>query len=363
MRKLFLLFFVLCCSAASAYSRSDTLTLLLIHPTVKNVSSIKFLIEQKICPINLPYKIIGVYHKLEIYEYKKTINYVKKENITNVSFYCINKPLSADSVFCKNSISSDFEWLFQISDGAIFTGGPDIPPALYNAKTLIATQIEDPFRHYMEISFLAHLLGSTRNKVFEPLLLKNKQYALLGICLGMQSMNVAAGGSLIQDIPSQIYNLNTVDDVLLMPAEKIHANYHEKMMPIEDIFWGILHPITFCGNNKNFIKYKTQHVYVVSAHHQCIGQLAEGYETIAFSTDLKIPEMIAHKQYPNILGVQFHPEVVDLYLAGQALKPAIDTSQQFIFAKDYAGEKGLQFHYDLWKMFGIMLEQSWKNKQ
>lgn len=345
-----------------SYPQKDTLTLLLMHPTVKNVNSIAFLLDNKIIPLSIPYKIIGVYHEKSIYDYTKTINYLKKEKNKVVELYGVKKNISEDSIFTQNQLFNDFEKLFEMSDGVIFTGGPDIPPNIYKDKTLLTTLIEDPYRHYFEISFLAHLLGTSRNKKIIPLLNKKPFFTVLGICLGMQSMNVAAGGTLLQDIPSQLYNLKTINDVLTLPTEKIHDNYFEKMVPVDGIFWGTLHPITIDNKNKLFGEF-SKPVYVVSAHHQSIQQLAESYEITAFSIDKKIPEMIIHKKFKNVIGVQFHPEVTALYTTNQSLKLNFDTTQNIIFSRDYAGEKGMQFHYEFWKIFGKMLEESWNNKK
>lgn len=361
MRKLWVLSGFVILFSISAFSRSDSLTLLLIHPTEKNVSSFRSLLNEKIIPISVPYKIIGVYHKNEIYDYNKTADYLKINAIKNVILYCINGSISQDSIFYKNQMHNDFISLINASDGAVFTGGPDLPPYIYNEKTLLNTLIEDPYRHFMEISFLAHLLGTSRNKAVQPLILKKPKYAVLGICLGMQSMNVAAGGTLIQDIPSQLYQINSVEEVLLLPEAKIHVNYHEKLLPTGEIFWGTMHPIVFVGSNTNFNNYLKHQINVVSAHHQCVGQLAEDYETIAFSTDLKVPEIIVHKQFPHVLGVQFHPELLAIYDDKLHLKFKLN-ADSIIFSEEYAGKKGLLFHYDLWKMFATMLEQSCKTR-
>jgi hypothetical protein len=61
--------------------------------------------------------------------------------------------------------------------------------------------ITDPHRHYLELSFLFHLLGGFQDESFLPLLEERPEYPVLGICLGMQSMNVATGGDMIRIFP------------------------------------------------------------------------------------------------------------------------------------------------------------------
>ncbi len=68
----------------------------------------------------------------------------------------------------------------------------------------LLTRLTDPYRHYFEASFLFHLLGGSQNIDYTPFLEVNKEYTVYAICLGIQTMNIAAGGTMTQDIPSEL---------------------------------------------------------------------------------------------------------------------------------------------------------------
>ncbi len=98
----------------------------------------------------------------------------------------------------KYALGDDYRKIFEHSEGTVFFGGPDLPPEVYNEKTSLHTSIYDPYRHYFELSFLFHLLGGYQAEKFEPLLKEDPDYLIYGFCLGMQTMNVATGGTMMQ---------------------------------------------------------------------------------------------------------------------------------------------------------------------
>ena len=65
----------------------------------------------------------------------------------------------------------------------------------------IVNQTTDLFRHLFEAPFLFHLTGGTRNSAFSPFLEEKSEYVVIGFCLGIQTMNVAAGGTLSRVSP------------------------------------------------------------------------------------------------------------------------------------------------------------------
>lgn len=91
-----------------------------------------------------------------------------------------------------NATEENVDALLNLIDGLVLIGGADIDPLLFN---------EEPHRH----------IGSVvRKRDDSDLLLMNEAYKrqmpVLGICRGQQIMNVAFGGTIIQDIPSQVEN-------------------------------------------------------------------------------------------------------------------------------------------------------------
>ncbi len=163
-------------------------------------------------------------------------------------------------------------------------------------------------------------------------------------------MNVATGGTMLQDIPTQIYGKSTVEEVLAMDPENQHRNYYTNLGLESDLIWGHLHTIQF--NNKNsFFSNLAQgsKPAVWSSHHQCIDQLGMGIEPVAWSADGKIVEAVVHCRYPNVLGVQFHPEIPALFKSYEVLKrvPKANNSESYIDL--YGGSGGKNFHRDFWR--------------
>jgi putative glutamine amidotransferase len=94
----------------------------------------------------------------------------------------------------------------------IFFGGPDVPPSVYGEKTSLHTKITDPYRHYLEVTAVFQLLGGSQDEKYAPLLAERPDFAVLGICLGFQTMNIGTGGTLIQDIRQDLYGKTTFED-------------------------------------------------------------------------------------------------------------------------------------------------------
>jgi len=84
----------------------------------------------------------------------------------------------------------DLKQLSQDLDGFLFTGGPDVHPFLFGEETQAHCGNVSPARDQMEISLL-------------PMIME-LQKPILGICRGIQILNIALGGNIWQDIPSQV---------------------------------------------------------------------------------------------------------------------------------------------------------------
>jgi putative glutamine amidotransferase len=137
-----------------------------------------------------------------------------------------------------------------------------------------------------------------------------------GFCLGMQSMNVATGGSLYQDIPAQLYGSYTPATNVKIDRPDLHRNYWQNLNDDPKLMGINLHPVhftenTFFGNTVKIPKNLRPLVY--SSHHQAVRELGRDLEITALSNDGKVIEGLAHKRYPNVFAVQFHPEVQALY--------------------------------------------------
>lgn len=151
-----------------------------------------------------------------------------------------------------------------LCDGIVITGGEDIDPALYGQEVRVAQgfTLEPRERTEWELELLR---GCEQLGV-----------PVLGICYGMQLLNVYRGGTLTQDIPSE--------------------------RPWADNHWLTHHDVTF---SHDYLGIKAGEVRdVESRHHQAIDQLADGFEVCATAPDGMI-EAIRHKHQ---FGMQWHPE-------------------------------------------------------
>ncbi len=297
-------------SRPRAYQRpSGPIRLLVTHPKAGYLEALITLVQGK--HLNAPHlELIGVYHEDEYSDFTKAKKLLaSRPEASFIRLEVIRGSLKPTDLWQRNRLSSTFRRLFSKVDGIIFTGGPDIPPWLYGRKTNLLTVVRNPPRHFWELSFLAHLLGTSRNPKLVPLLAKRPDFPLLGICLGMQSLNVATGGSLIQDIPSEIYGCKNVEDVLALPTESQHRNYCRALTNHPSLDSGCVHPIRLIAPWPFAPQIsKLDHPLVASVHHQCIDSLGQDLQVIARSMDGKVIEAVRHKSFRNVLGVQFHPE-------------------------------------------------------
>ncbi len=275
-------------------------------------------------------------------------------------FEIIEGALTPENLYRENPCSDSFRRLFRASAGALFYGGADIPPAVYGQKTDLLTVIATPERHYFELSFLFHLIGGRQNPDFTPLLEEKPEYVIRAFCLGMQTMNVAAGGTMIQDIPSEIYKLYYVEDYLALANDKQHDNSWSRLYPHDNFFWCHFQPIRFEAESP-FVREmgmsSQERPLVCSSHHQAVKKLGRNLQVAATSLDRKVVEALTHKRYRNLLGVQFHPENGAIYApegSGHKTTPA-DTV--LVTMHDYLKSRGsLEFHLKFWRHFAAQLQ-------
>ena len=176
------------------------------------------------------------------------------------------------------SISDDEEDLSPLAeklDGLLITGGQDVDPALYG---------EEP---HEKLGSLSRLRDKMETKLTDAFLKLDKP--ILGICRGLQLLNVYFGGTLYQDIPSQFETENNHD--MDRPYDRfVHTVIIEEGTRLADI----LH---------------SGEIGVNSLHHQAIKDLAPGLTVDAVSEDGLI-EGIEHKDYTYVVAVQWHPELM-----------------------------------------------------
>lgn len=166
-------------------------------------------------------------------------------------------------------------------DGLILTGGEDLDPLLwYGEEPLPAMGTIVPIRDFFDIH-----LARTAVKQGIP---------VLGICRGEQTLNVAFGGTLYQDIPSQVRSATPVKHNQKAPRE---YGSHTITVTPGTVLHGILKDVLEKDNTFR----------VNSYHHQAVKDVAPGFKVSAYARD-GVPEAIEMVGNPNVLGVQFHPE-------------------------------------------------------
>ena len=338
-------------------------TVLLFHPTAYNIEVFQDLKDDGLFTLK-GYHLLGVYHQDEKYDYSETQAYIDEQNIPDVSLREVHGKLEPDNIFRQNPATEEFRKLFECSEGALFMGGPDIPPGVYGEEVYLLTMVTDPNRHYMELSYIFHLLGGSQDTDWVPFMEENKRYLVSGICLGMQTLNVATGGTLVQDIPTEIYGIWTAEEVLALPPDQMHRNYMDYLStgcesPTSYHFHRIaLKKGMFLTRG---IGYKNkEEPLVLSSHHQAVEKLGEGWEVAATSMDGKIVEAIQHRRYPNVMGIQFHPEKPGLF--DPSIKHPAGCNSTINFQEIIENSDSYLFHTKFWKYLDDQLQKNRERK-
>ena len=169
--------------------------------------------------------------------------------------------------------NKNIKYIFSIIDGLMITGGNfDIDPIHYGKKSKGSRTIKNN-RTNFEIEICKLFLNSNK--------------ALLGICGGEQLINIACGGTLIQDI-----NQNNKDSL-----------QHEQKNPRNETS----HNVKLINKTKIKQIVKKTCLKVNSAHHQSVHKLGKNLIASGYASD-GIIESIEHTKHKWCIGVQWHPE-------------------------------------------------------
>lgn len=159
-------------------------------------------------------------------------------------------------------------------DGLLLTGGPDVDPGLYGEEPHETVTRVIPERDAFEIGLCQEALRRDR--------------PLLAICRGHQVLNVATGGTLIQDIPSQV------------SGARDHDPDRER--------WETAHEVRILPRTRLREILGAETIDVNSFHHQAVRELGQGLVVSASSTADQVIEGIEAPGRRLALGVQWHPE-------------------------------------------------------
>jgi putative glutamine amidotransferase len=171
-------------------------------------------------------------------------------------------------------------------DGVLFSGGGDIHPQRYGGQTHPQVNTVDEDRDRVEI------------QIFRDCLELEKPF--LGICRGLQVINVAMGGDLYEHILDQ------------RPGSLKHDRFPEQARDY------LAHTATLVGGSRLNAVLQAEVVPVNSLHHQGIKRLAEGLKSSALAPD-GIIEGIELPDFPFGIAVQWHPEWLPHQAEMQAL--------------------------------------------
>jgi putative glutamine amidotransferase len=164
--------------------------------------------------------------------------------------------------------------VLELLDGLILAGGADIDPGAYGAERHPETKHTVPERDAFEIALARRAL--------------DRDIPLLGICRGMQLMNVARGGTLEQHLPESHGHhdhrrvLGTFDDA-----------DHDVRLADDSLAHAV------AGEDVHATK---------SHHHQGIGEVGEGLRVTGWAVMDELPEVLEDPTCRFALGVQWHPE-------------------------------------------------------
>ena len=165
-------------------------------------------------------------------------------------------------------------------DGLMLTGGDDVAPSRYGETPHAAVVEAEPGRDEFEIALIT--AARARN------------LPIFAICRGVQVLNVACGGTLVQDIPSQI--AGALAHSLAVPQHQPYELAHEVWVDKDSLLATLLRE-----------RLVDESIEVNSRHHQSVKNVAKGFLASATAPDGVI-EAIEDQKARFCLGVQWHPE-------------------------------------------------------
>jgi len=344
----------------TAPDREEAVRLAIFNPEIFNIRALADL--RKLGILDIPnLVVVGVYHTKQTDDFADSRAYVETNGLDWFEFHPISAEISEPVLYKKNACTPEIELILKKTDGVIFFGGPDAPASIYGEKSSLLTEITDPFRHFLEASALFQLLGGSQDEKFVPLLDARPDFPVLGICLGFQTMNVATGGTLVQDLRIDAYGKTTFEDTIALGPEQWHTNPYRGLFPLDKLMSYSFHSLQL-GDQSVFVKQmgfkSSDHPRILSAHHQGLGRMGKGLVATASSRDGRVIEAVEHKKFRGVLGVQFHPEHYALWDAEPrfAMKPGdARTGLRTILE---GTPPSLEFNKAIWGWFAARLAAS-----
>jgi putative glutamine amidotransferase len=202
--------------------------------------------------------------------------------------------------------------LVDTCDGIILPGSPaDVDPKLYGAERDPATALADPAREATDYALLNHAAATGK--------------PLLGVCFGVQSMNVWRGGTLVQDLTPLPVNHEAGSQVAIAHSALIAEN--TVLASIVDV---VEAPVS-----NTFLR-----LPINTSHHQSVGAPGDGLRIVARCPDdgvIEAIELDPHSEFriPPMFHVEHPAEDVDSI-------PPIPTDPQFLLGVQWHPERSFE---------------------
>jgi len=164
----------------------------------------------------------------------------------------------------------DADQLLDVLDGLILAGGRDIDPATYGAARANGTDDPRTERDEFELALAQRAM--------------ERDIPLLGICRGMQLMNIARGGTLVQTLPEH-------------PHRRSMGTFDGNDHPVR------LEESSLAARATGEVSHGT-----LSHHHQGIDRVGDGLRVTGWADEDELPEALEDPELQFALGVQWHPE-------------------------------------------------------
>jgi putative glutamine amidotransferase len=193
-------------------------------------------------------------------------------------------------------VIADPDLVLDVIDGLLLAGGADIDPSFYGEERAPQTVHTVPERDDFELALARRAI--------------ERDIPFLGVCRGMQVLNVAQGGTLIQDLPSALGH----DDHCRVPGS----------------FVGAEHPVHLSAGSRAAHAAGGEHAGTLSHHHQGIGRLGEDLVVTGWSDIDELPEAIEVPDRRFALGVQWHPEADETSLVIATL---VEEAREYALAR------------------------------
>jgi putative glutamine amidotransferase len=172
------------------------------------------------------------------------------------------------------ALAEDPDEILDRIDGLMLVGGADLDPRSYGAEAHPETIGSVPDRDAFEIALAGRALA--------------RDLPLLGICRGMQVLNVARGGTLHQHLPEVVG--------------------HEEHRRVLGSFDGADHDVRLAAGSLAARAAGEEHHATKSHHHQAVDRIGEGFVVTGWAEMDELPEAIELPGSRFALGVQWHPE-------------------------------------------------------